>query len=106
MSLTRSRENVVFSGLLGGVGEYFNIDPTIVRIIVVVLFFTVTQLPIVPLYVLGAIFIPKAPIDKERSKEKETRRQRVNRAFKKSDQKNQESFTETNTIEEDDWSDF
>ncbi len=30
--LQRSRSNRVFSGVCGGIGEYFNIDPTIVRI--------------------------------------------------------------------------
>lgn len=30
--LQRSKSNRVFAGVCGGVGEYFNIDPTIVRI--------------------------------------------------------------------------
>ena len=35
--LYRSRRNRVLAGVCGGVAEYFNIDPTIVRIIAVVL---------------------------------------------------------------------
>lgn len=31
--LQRSRKNRVFSGVCGGIGEYFNIDPTMVRLI-------------------------------------------------------------------------
>ncbi|MDE5931577.1 MAG: PspC domain-containing protein [Lachnospiraceae bacterium] len=31
--LTRSRENRMICGVCGGLGEYLNIDPTIVRII-------------------------------------------------------------------------
>lgn len=106
MRLTRSREDVVFSGLLGGVGEYFNVDPTIVRIIVVVLFFAVTPLPIVPLYIVGMIIVPKAPKEKERRQKERARRQRMDRAFRESDHVNQASSTQTNTIDEEDWSDF
>ncbi len=35
--LQRSKSNRVFAGVCGGVGEYFNIDPTIVRIVWVLL---------------------------------------------------------------------
>ncbi len=105
MKLTRSRKDVVFSGLLGGIGEYLNVDPTIIRIIVAVLFFTIPLLPIVPLYILGMIIVPKAPKNK-RHNEKQARRQRMDRAFKESGHVNQESSTQTNTMDEDDWSDF
>ena len=37
--LFRSDTNKVFAGVCGGIGEYFNIDPTIVRIIAVILIF-------------------------------------------------------------------
>jgi len=37
--LTRSRENKVIAGVCGGAGEYFNIDPVIVRIIMLMAFF-------------------------------------------------------------------
>lgn len=33
--LTRSTDNRWLAGVCGGLGEYFNIDPTLVRIIVV-----------------------------------------------------------------------
>ena len=33
--LTRSTENRWLAGVCGGLGEYFNIDPTLIRIIVV-----------------------------------------------------------------------
>lgn len=35
--LQRSRTNKMLSGVCGGIGEYFNIDPTIVRIVYVFL---------------------------------------------------------------------
>jgi phage shock protein C len=37
--IKRSRTNRVISGVCGGVGEYFNIDPVVVRIIWVLMFF-------------------------------------------------------------------
>ncbi|WP_353096462.1 PspC domain-containing protein [Tissierella praeacuta] len=35
--IRRSKGNRIFSGICGGIGEYFNIDPTIVRIICLLL---------------------------------------------------------------------
>lgn len=35
--LYKSRENRVLCGVCGGIGEYFNIDPVIVRLLLVVL---------------------------------------------------------------------
>lgn len=37
--LYKSRKNKVIGGVCGGIAEYFNIDPTIVRIITVILGF-------------------------------------------------------------------
>ncbi len=35
--LTRSQTNRVIAGVCGGLGEYFGIDPTIIRIIFVIM---------------------------------------------------------------------
>ncbi len=35
--LKRSKTNKVIAGVCGGVGEYFNIDPVIIRIIMLIL---------------------------------------------------------------------
>lgn len=37
--LYRNTDNKVISGVCSGLGEYFNLDPTIVRIIFLILFF-------------------------------------------------------------------
>ena len=37
--LYKSRTNKVISGVCGGIGEYFGIDPTILRIVLVILIF-------------------------------------------------------------------
>lgn len=39
--LTRSRTNRRLAGLCGGLGQYFNVDPVIFRLIWVALFFAV-----------------------------------------------------------------
>ena len=38
--LRKSRTDKIIAGVCGGIGEYLNLDPTIVRIIVLVLVFS------------------------------------------------------------------
>lgn len=58
--LEKSRSNRVISGVLGGIGEYFNIDPTIVRIIFVILTVFGVGSPFL-IYIVLAIVMPEAP---------------------------------------------
>ncbi|MCK4944106.1 MAG: PspC domain-containing protein, partial [Candidatus Aminicenantes bacterium] len=37
--LYRSQKDKIIAGVCGGIGEYFGIDPVIIRIITVILFF-------------------------------------------------------------------
>lgn len=90
MRLRKSRENVVLSGVLGGLGEYFNVDPTLLRIGFVVLFFLNVS-AVVPLYIIAAILVPKAE-----HKDKKIDKSSV-------DTHNMDTISEIN---EDDWSDF
>jgi phage shock protein C len=57
--LHRSRDDRVLAGVCGGLGEYFRIDPVLVRIAFVLLIFA-GGLGILA-YILGWIFIPEAP---------------------------------------------
>jgi len=55
--LYRSRNNKMIAGVCGGIAEYLNIDPTVVRILAV----------IIPAfgwfgYLIGAIIIPEEPV--------------------------------------------
>ena len=61
--LYRSRENRVLGGVCGGIGEYFEIDPVIVRLIFLILFFVggVGFLG----YLIAWIIIPERPLDYE-----------------------------------------
>ena len=60
--LYRSMEDKIICGLCGGLGEYFNIDPIIVRI-VFVLFFIINPAAAVLFYILACAIIPKKPAE-------------------------------------------
>lgn len=57
--LYRSRKDKIIAGVCGGIGEYFGIDPVIIRIIAVVLFFWGGSGILA--YIIGMIIIPVAP---------------------------------------------
>lgn len=56
--LTRSRNNKVFSGVFAGLGEFFGIDPTILRIVYVIIAFT-NPFNALVVYGLASIIIPE-----------------------------------------------
>jgi phage shock protein C len=60
--LTRSRSNRVIAGLCAGIGEYFNIDPTIIRLLFVLGFF-VGHVGVLLAYIIMAIIIPEEPVN-------------------------------------------
>ena len=53
--LVRSRTNSMICGVCGGIGTYFNIDPTLVRILMVLLGCTTSG---VIIYIIASIIIP------------------------------------------------
>ena len=63
--LYRSRKEVMIAGVCGGMAEYFDIDPVIVRILTVLLVFAGGAAILV--YLLGWLIIPKAPEGAEAS---------------------------------------
>lgn len=58
--LTRSATNRMLAGICAGIGEYSNIDPTVIRLIAVLLLF-LTGPGVVIAYIIMAIIIPEAP---------------------------------------------
>lgn len=57
----KSERNRVLTGTCGGIGEYLNIDPTIVRLIFVgIVFFNGIG---IFAYIVAALLIPNSPID-------------------------------------------
>jgi len=59
-SLTRSTSNRMIAGVCAGLGEYLNIDPTIIRLLTVLAFFTGFG-GIVLVYLIMALIIPEQP---------------------------------------------
>ena len=57
--LYRSNRNKMICGVCGGIAEYFNIDPTTVRLVFAVLAFSWKGLLV---YFLAAIIIPMEPM--------------------------------------------
>lgn len=110
MRLTRSRDDVIVSGVLAGLGEYYNVDPTLIRIGVALLGFF-TPFPVIPLYIVGAVLIPKAPEEEDKPFQKNTSTNRSKRrGFDKRDfeevKKEEKTSSKANDIGEEDWSDF
>lgn len=59
--LYRSRRNRKISGICGGLGEFFNVDPTFIRILLVVLLFISFIVPVCVSYLIGHFIIPETP---------------------------------------------
>ena len=59
--LYRSRENSMIAGVCGGLGNYLQIDPTIVRLVIALLAFY--NLLGVWVYIVLAVLMPLAPAD-------------------------------------------
>ena len=59
--LYRSKINKKLSGMCGGLGEYFNIDPNFLRIAIVVLVFVSLIFPLCISYIVGHFIIPENP---------------------------------------------
>ena len=57
--LYRSKKNRVVGGVCGGIGEYFDIDPTLIRLLAILTFFFGGSGVIA--YIIGWIIIPQNP---------------------------------------------
>ncbi|MGL5260304.1 MAG: PspC domain-containing protein [Lachnospiraceae bacterium] len=55
--LMKSRTNKVICGVCGGVGEYFNVDPTIIRLLWIVFMFLGGSGILA--YLIAAVIIPE-----------------------------------------------
>lgn len=56
--LTRSKSSCMLFGICGGLGEYFNIDPNIIRLIVLLLTIF-ASFGIIIVYILAYFIIPE-----------------------------------------------
>ena len=58
--LYRSSDNRVFAGICGGLGEYFDVDPTVVRVVYVLLSLLPAFMGVL-LYIILLFVIPNRP---------------------------------------------
>jgi phage shock protein C len=65
--LYKSRKNRVVAGICGGIAEYFNVDPVLIRVIAVLFFFTGGAALIA--YIVGMFIIPDQPREEVREGE-------------------------------------
>ena len=61
--LYRSRTNRLWEGILGGFGEYFNVDPTVLRVFFVVFVIITGIFPGVIAYLIAIFIIPYPPTE-------------------------------------------
>ncbi|MGX7031004.1 PspC domain-containing protein [Vagococcus zengguangii] len=101
--LTKSTDNVVVSGVLGGIGEYLGIDPTVIRVIFLASVLFSFGSPI-PLYLILMLVIPT------NGTKKNTQRQFYgdSSTYYGNDRQGQPQRPrkEAKKVEEDEWSDF
>lgn len=57
--LTRSKEHKVFAGVMGGLGQFFSIDPTLLRLGYVILTVFTGFIPGIVGYILAVIIVPE-----------------------------------------------
>jgi phage shock protein C len=59
--LYRSRNDKMLAGVCGGLAEYFGIDPTIIRLLFVLLALVTVAFPVILAYFVLCIVVPKNP---------------------------------------------
>lgn len=59
--LYRARNDRIFAGVCGGLGEYFNVDADILRVIFVLTGFTPGGIPGFLIYLVMAFMVPLEP---------------------------------------------
>jgi phage shock protein C len=59
--LYKSKDNKVLAGVLGGLGEYFDLDPILLRVIYLFTAAITAVVPSIIAYIIAAAIIPKKP---------------------------------------------
>jgi len=57
--LYRSEKNKVFAGIIGGIGEYFEVDPVILRILWLLIVVFTGFFPGLLAYIIAIFLVPK-----------------------------------------------
>ncbi len=98
--LTKSNDNIVFTGTLAGIGEYLGISPTSIRLLYVLLSFYLIGCPIL-MHILLALFIPSG-FKKNYAYKSDNSYEQPSYYNEKNNQKN----TYEKEVDEEDWTDF
>ncbi len=56
--LYRSNSNKIFAGIIGGVGEYFDVDPTIIRLLWILVVIFTEVVPRLIAYFIALFVVP------------------------------------------------
>lgn len=59
--LYKSKENKVFCGIIGGLGDYLNIDPVVLRLIWLLILVFTGFFPGLLAYIIASFIIPNNP---------------------------------------------
>lgn len=59
--LYKSDKDKIFAGVLGGIGEYFNVDPTILRLGYILITVLSHFFPALIVYLIAVLIVPKRP---------------------------------------------
>lgn len=67
--LYRSKNNKIFAGIIGGLGEYYNLDPVLLRLIWVFILIMTGVVPGIIVYILALFVVPEKKADFEHPSE-------------------------------------
>jgi phage shock protein C len=59
--LYKSKGNRVLAGVIGGIGEYFGVDPTLLRVAYIIITFFTGLFPGTIAYIFMALVVPEKP---------------------------------------------
>jgi len=59
--LYKSKENKVIFGVIGGIGEYFDVDPVLLRVVYIIIDVLTGIFPGIIAYLIMAMIIPQKP---------------------------------------------
>lgn len=68
---TRSNDNKIISGVFGGLGEYYQTDPLIYRLIGLFLLFLSGIIPLILVYIIAIFIVPKEGEEYEKSNKRQ-----------------------------------
>lgn len=60
--LYRSRDNRILAGVMGGIGDYFDIDPALIRLVYLLVTVFTGIAPGVLVYIVAILIVPVRPL--------------------------------------------